>query len=257
MCNSKQQRTCKKTAFHSQGIEHHGSFESIGSPRTWHLCHWNLKPFWQCFKEACWGLLPSPVCKFAQSMSVYIFMGNPTELQKAWRQAPCATFVMPIVDKKVVGMSSLTHETLLFHDTSAESLQPPPTLIINHFCSCIQLFSNHCTPNYLSAQQPCILFIELVCPQFQKAAKCKIVEPLWLLLCSFAHVSICFHAVGYHVAPNQITQHLSSFPSIHIKMRGWTNVCPCKTQINSYSIDPNIQLTNLVAHVATKSSTIN
>ncbi len=100
MCNSKQQRTRKKTAFHSQGIEHHGSFESIGSPRTWHLCHWNLKPFWQCFKEACWGLLPSPVCKFAQSMSVYIFMGNPTELQKAWRQAPCATFVVPIVDKK-------------------------------------------------------------------------------------------------------------------------------------------------------------
>jgi len=100
MCNSTQQRTCKKTAFHSQGIEHHGSFESIGSPRTWHLCHWNLKPFWQCFKEACWGLLPSPVRKFAQSMSVYIFMGNPTELQKAWRQAPCATFVVPIVDKK-------------------------------------------------------------------------------------------------------------------------------------------------------------
>ncbi len=120
MCNSKQQRTCKKPAFHSQGIEHHGSFKSIGSPRTWHLCHWNLKPFWQCFKEACWGLLPSPVCKFAQSMSVYIFMGNPTELQRAWRQAPCATFVVTIVDKRVVGMSSLTHEALLFHDTSVE-----------------------------------------------------------------------------------------------------------------------------------------
>jgi hypothetical protein len=47
-------------------------------------------------------------------------MGNPTELQKAWRQAPCATFVVPIVDKKVVGIISLTHETLLFHDTSVE-----------------------------------------------------------------------------------------------------------------------------------------
>jgi hypothetical protein len=30
MCNSKQQRTCKKTAFDSQGIERHGSFKSIG-----------------------------------------------------------------------------------------------------------------------------------------------------------------------------------------------------------------------------------
>jgi hypothetical protein len=138
-----------------------------------------LEALWQCCKEAFWGFLPSPVCIFAQSISIYSCMATPTELQKAWRQAPCAKFVVPIAAKRLAWDPWHMRPWCCIRPLPSNiNLTAPPTMIIDHFCSCIQLSSTLHT--HLSLSTTYIFSIELVCAQFQQAEKCKIVEPYTL-----------------------------------------------------------------------------